>query len=342
MIMNRIKLARQAHCYSLQDLADILSQKTLSVTRATLSHYENGRIQPTEKTLIVLSRALGVTRPFFDKEDWTDFSLQFQHCPAIRTEKLRQELYSYLQIELERYLDIDSLLGLHSAWLPPDKTEIEGEDVYKIEEIVSYARSFLKAGGIQVASVCTMLENSGWYLLCLPPFFGGVDNLSGVENSHNMPFLTYKIHTYSDDFRLQLLKELGYFFLRSDDEQSLKGYTEQFARAFLMPRELAVADFGRHRSRISYSELSNAKMRYGMGRVEILKRLLELEIITTEHFDEFYAYIDQHAYISRESAMGDDIRYYEAPASYKNKVSRAYSEGLIDRDSEHVLPEWHR
>lgn len=342
MISNRLKLARQANCYSLQDLSDILSRKSLSITRATLSNYETGRIQPTEKTLFAISRALGVTRSFFDKAEWSDFTLQLRHCCEFQTEKRRQELLSYLQIELERYLSINSILGIHSAWVSPEQTEVDDSGIDKIEEIVSYARAFLHAGSAQVASVCTLLENNGWYLLFLPLFFEDLENFTGIEASHNMPFITYKVRTHPDDFRLQLLKELGYFFVCSSDRFKQEEYVSRFARAFLLPRETVMNEFGHCRTKISYSELTLAKQRYGLGRIEILKRLVELKVITDDYFDEFYAYIDQHSFISRESALSDAGYFFEAPVSYRNKVWRAYSEGLIDYESEHVLPEWNR
>lgn len=75
MIGERIRRKRLASRLSLQDLADRLKALDISLTRAALSSYENGRTTPSAKTLWGIARALDESLDYFVTEADVTLSL---------------------------------------------------------------------------------------------------------------------------------------------------------------------------------------------------------------------------------------------------------------------------
>lgn len=132
---NRIKLMRLANCLSLQQLADALSANSVPISRAALSYYETGKTVPAEATINVLAKELGTIPAFFYKQDWVDFELRiFQDLNLIPSRQ--QELYAFIQVEMERHLEIDHALGIRSAFEIPVPQKLRADQHAQIEEFI--------------------------------------------------------------------------------------------------------------------------------------------------------------------------------------------------------------
>ncbi|EEQ57568.1 DNA-binding helix-turn-helix protein [Clostridiales bacterium 1_7_47FAA] len=335
MIGNRIRLIRNAHSLSLQQLAENLDNHLgISISRSTLFSYENERTAITDQILESLSVELGVAKDFFFEEDWTDFSLDYFQSPPVVPQRL-QQLEAYIQVKLERHKYLNHLLKIPTPQVVPKPILIDSTDYQLIENRVQELRDNWNLGIYPIASVCGLLESLGWYLLLTPSNVNREDNdtpeICGVEKSLNMPFILYKSSYFNDELRYKLLQNIGYAYIKctSDDSKHLVQY---FARALLFPSQQAISELGMHRTEVSEQELSLIKHKYGIPKRMIMLRLYELNIISSDYYNRFVNYLQQNLFLQRESLM-ESSTFLETPISYEMRLKRAESEKLIPRNS---------
>ena len=328
---NRIKLIRLANCLSLQQLADALSANSVPISRAALSYYETGKTVPAEATINVLAKELGTIPAFFYKQDWVDFELRiFQDLNLIPSRQ--QELYAFIQVEMERHLEIDHALGIRSAFEIPVPQKLRADQHAQIEEFIGGIRAKWGVGINPISSVCSILESQGWYLISSTRQFGSLD-IGGYEVSTRIPFLLYHPNYFVDDFRYSVLQQVGYFYLQGGDKEETELLVQRFARGILFSREQAVLEFGPKRTKISAKELSMVKQKYGISKRILMIRLHELGIIDDECYENFDTHLRQHSFLKREKAIGDTLHFYEVPTAYDIKALRAQAEGILPEET---------
>ena len=328
---NRIKLMRLANCLSLQELADAMSANSVPITRAAISHYETGKTAPSENTINILAKELGTIPAFFYKRDWEDFQLRiFQELGLIPSRQ--QELYAFIQVEIERHLEIDYALGIRSAFEIPKRRTLRADQCAQLEEYIEDIRKKWEIGLNPISSVCSILEAQGWYLISSTEQFGSLD-IGGYEVSTGIPFLLYHPNYFVDDFRYSVLQQVAYFYLQGEDPRDTELLVQRFARGILFSREQAVLEFGEKRSKISAKELSMVKQKYGISKRMLMARLHELGIIDDECYENFDTHLRQHSFLKREKAIGDVLHFYEVPTAYEIKALRAQAEGILPEET---------
>lgn len=332
MIGNRIKLIRQAHALSLQDLAEHLAVNSgISIHRSALSGYETGRTLPNASIMEALSQELGVPVDFFEQEEWSDFSIDYFLCPRVAAQR-QQESDAFVQVKLERHRALNQLLGYHSGWKRPEPLCLKPEEEEKVEDLACKLRDEWNLGVFPISSVCGLLENIGWYLLATPNNLNRVElnstELCGYETSCGMPFILYNTSIFPDEIRYKLLKYLGYAYLSGGTPEETENLARHLSRALLLSRQQAVSEVGEHRTKITEQELTLLKQKYGMPRRFIMYRLYELGIISETVYHRFTAYLRQNLFLKRESFMGNAF-FFETPAAYDLKLLRAQSENLL-------------
>lgn len=335
MIGSRLKLIRQAHAMSLQDLSEQLSLNSgISIHRSALFGYENGRSVPGENTLQALAQELGVPTDFFDQEEWADFHLHYFHCPQMAAQR-QQETDAYVKVKLERHRILDTLLGCHSTWGRPSPLSVTSEDKEAVEDLAQQLRVAWNLGIYPISSVCGLLESIGWYLLVTPNNLQRLDLNStescGCECSSHMPFIVYNSTIFPDELRYKLLKYVGYAYIQGRSPKETDEIAGHFSRALLLSKEQLTKEVGSHRTEVSEAELSLLKQKYGIPRRLIMYRLYELGIISEACYRDFTAYLRQNLFLKREGFMGSHFSY-EVPAAYDLKLYKAQSERLLPTD----------
>lgn len=330
MIGNRLKLIRNANGLSLSDLSELLSGSSLPITRAALSHYELGITTPTKSALEVLGKKMGTTLSFFYRPDWTDFSVSFFRKTAMSARQLN-DIYAYIQVELEKIVYVEDLLhNRHEIHLPGKRTIKRGREAL-VEEIADEVRADYGTGEDPISSVCGFLEQKGWKLIELPEGLG-TGSIAGMEISRQILFALYPTLYVVDDFRFFMLQEIGYMYLEGEDERHTEDLASRFARAVLLPKQLAVKEFGENRKDVSIIELTYMKQKYGISKRGIMARLCELHIISEEYYDSFEDLMRLHGFPRRKKIMSETLQFYENPTSYAMQVLRAHSQGLISKE----------
>lgn len=330
MIGNRLKLLRQANCLSLQELSELLIGSGLEIKRAALSHYELGITQPTAAALEILARKLGTTPDFFDLEDWEDISFHLHHALDI-SPKQETALFSFLQIELEKMLYIERLLHVRDRVPSMEPVSLMHGQEEEVETLAEHFRTLYGLGSSPVSGVSTMLETNGWHIIELPESFK-VGCIAGRENSREVSFILHEPLYVIDDFRLSLLKEVGYSCLSGEDDSHTSYLTSRFARAVLFSKEAVYREFGASRESISLEELSFMKQKYGISKRSIMARLEELQVISTLYYNSFEDLLRLHGYPRRKRIMSETLMFYENSTLPAMRILEAHSRKLISSE----------
>ena len=329
MVGNRLKLIRQANALSLQDLSELLSDSELPVGKGALSHYEMGITTPSREALVVLAKKLGTTEDFFDAPDWSDIDFMLFTPSGNQTAKSITQMLSFVQIQLEKYLYVESLLDSHKKVEIPKKTKVSKDNLSAVDAVADELRRKYDLGSAPISSVSNTLEQAGWKTIEMENLNGYV---SGYERTTKTPFLLYPSLFVVDDFRFDLLTSVGYAYLEGETEKETREVVERFARAMLLPAKQVEFEFGKKRDVVSISELTMIKQKYGISKRQVMKRLLELGVISREYFDSFEDLLRLHGFPRRKQILAESVLFFENPVTIPMKVLEAQSRGLISNE----------
>ncbi len=328
MIGNRLKIARIASGLSLQEFSERLSLYSLHLTKAAISNYETGKTIPTASTLEILANTLTTSVDYFHKENWDDFNIELNNCPSIVNSKLF-ELMCYVQLELEKRIDIFDILNTKPLVAKITPTYIKKNDIEAVQSLANNIREQFGLGSGPISSVTTALEFNGFTILNMPINIS-TKNLSGIETSKNLPIIL-KVNALSiDDLRMSLLEQLGNFYITSDTKKDKDYLCNAFARYFLLPKSRLIQLIGLKRTEVQRREISNIKQSYGISTREITHSLFELGIIDQTVHNIFLRHIIHHDFARQTRYLPENLYFNEVPILFTNMLFRAYSEKLID------------
>lgn len=329
MISARLRLGRMANGLSLQDLADILTDIGYPITRAGLSKYETGKVVPSDKMMHVIADITDLDESFFYKEGFPDYKIA-----PVRdySESIRQpaEFDAYLQITLEQYMEIFSVLDCRRPVVLPDPITVSAGDEATVCRLAHQLRTLWGIPSHPIASVVSLLEDQGFFVFKLPPHFS-IPCVAGVMEEYNQPFIGFARNELIDELRITLLRELAYFLLRSDDPTVFAHMTRVFARAFLLPEADLRADIGPDYDTPTFWELTFLKQKYGISKVEIRRCMRDLGIL---HEDPTARSLQKKNYISNRRKLDssrDTLLFSENITGFRLKVLLAYKKKLISR-----------
>jgi len=335
MIGDRIRRKRQALGLSLQDLADRLEGLGIKLSRAALSNYENHKATPNAKTLWGISKILEASMDYFVEERNVEIVLQGFRKKASATQTKVDQVKAFVLDELEKRIELDSVLGEAESKNYPVQTKLE--DSAEAEVVARKIRKAWELGDQPIASVSSLLESKGWYVLEVPddPEFDGV---AGYVESNHRPFAVSRRGIPVDRTRLNLLHEAGHAFISCADEKENEKAAFRFATALLFPKDRVFDEIGRKRDSIAIDELLFAKKKYGLSMQAIAFRLKDLEVISESYFTLFFRYFSQMGF-RKEEPGSKELKFQEESMAFGGKVHRAFAEGLItEADAARLLP----
>lgn len=335
MIGDRIRRRRQAQGLSLQDLADRLEGLGIKLSRAALSNYENNKATPNAKTLWGIAKILGASMDYFVEERNVEIVLQGFRKKASASQAKLDQVKAFVLDELEKRVELDSILGEPDLKDSPVQTKLK--DPAEAEDLARKIRKSWGLGDQPIASVSSLLEARGWYVLEVPddPEFDGV---AGYVESNRRPFAVSRKGIPIDRTRLNLLHEAGHAFVSCADEKENEKAAFRFATALLFPKEQVFDEIGRKRDSITVDELLYAKKKYGLSMQAIAFRLKDLEVISESYFTLFFRFFSQMGF-RKEEPGSKELKFQEEPMVFGGKVHRAFAEGLItEADAARLMP----
>lgn len=282
MLGERLHLARKRTGMSLRALEDAVAGK---VTAQAISKYERGDMTPSSEVLLALSRALKVPVPYLLAVEEARLGEVDFRTRASTTAKDRARVEAAVLEWVERYLQLERILGLDSAtWSSPFPKPRRLASIDEAEALADEVRRAWDLGADPIPNITELLEEKGLKVLLedLP------DSVSGFTCLVNrpgdippVPVIVANSRKSLERRRLTLAHELAH---RVIDPAGLSEKDEElamtrFAGAFLMPRSHLVREIGERRQLPSYRELIDLKRIYRVSGASLLVRLRDLGVI---------------------------------------------------------------
>ena len=285
---DKLRAARKMKGWSLQELADQVG----TITKQSLNKYEQGMMKPEEANLSLLATALGVTTEYFYRTNRVELG-QVDFRKKVRlTAKAQGIIEEKIKDYLERYLEIEDLLGLQHVFNAPFGLK-DGKAIRRrvttydeVEAAAAFVLSYWKLGTNPIPNVTEMLEENGICVLVMdaPESFHGLATFVS-----NMPVIVLNKNDTHERRRFTALHEVGHLVLDivAADDKELEKFCHRFASAMLLPREIVGREFGGGRTRISTYELVAVKKQFGISVQAIMRRLYDLAVVTESYYKYF-------------------------------------------------------
>ncbi len=278
----RLRQARLMRGFSLEKLAQSL---TAPISRQAINKYEKGQMKPDSTVLIDLANALDMKidyffRPFTVEVDKVEFRKKSGF-----TEKMAQAVKERVREELERYLEIEQIVGSKIRFTLPRKKVRTLEDA---KEFAGEIRHTLSLGIDGISNVIEVLEDNGIKVIELAEN-EGFDGLSGFAND-DIPLIVVNGNFPTERKRFTALHELGHLLLDIPAEVSSKeieSLCNAFASEMLLPAAVLKSKLGSTRHDISLSELTDIQRQFGISVDDIMTSLQELGVITENRYSVF-------------------------------------------------------
>jgi transcriptional regulator with XRE-family HTH domain len=254
MIGARLKLARAAAGLSLRELEQSLEGL---VTAQAIGKYERDEMMPSSSVLIALARALKVTE---------DYLLNPADVDLVGVEFRRKKLTSARETalvqacilsEVERYLEIERILAVHTPEVFPAKLRPR---VRSVEEVDAAARELRKRwhlGDDAIPNLCEFLEDKGIKIcaIALPDSVSGVQATVKSADGVGVPVIVVNANNPGERQRFTVAHELGHLYLDIPKQIDPEPVCHRFAGAFLVPGQMLQKEVGNYRHAISVREL---------------------------------------------------------------------------------------
>lgn len=319
----RLKAARLMAGLSMDTL---VAKMEYSISKQAISKYENGLMSPDSKVVLSLAEALSVKPDFFFA--LTELSLEdvnFRKKASLGKKEI-ESFKARVKDELERYFELESFLPDEA----PVSLSLPTKPIASLEDVEAAAlqiRSLWHIGREgPIAYVVDLLEEHGIKVLdLLAP--EGFDGLSGrVESA---PFIVLNKDSPSDRKRLTALHEFAHLCLSfepSINEAALEKLCHSFGSSFLLPRDVLIRELGAKRSDVSFVELRNLKIQYGISMQAIMYRAKQHGIVSDYVYESFSKAISAKGWRKLEPV---DYPIKEIPQRFSQLLHRAISEEVI-------------
>ncbi|WP_298144067.1 XRE family transcriptional regulator [Flavobacterium sp.] len=323
IVSQKIKNARALKGLSQQELADMIG-----VSKQMISKYEKGESIPSSSNLLKLGKSLKVKIDYFFKPSKIELGVLNFRKKSSFSNKKQKSLEQLIKLNLENYLEIESLLQIDYSF----KNFIKNEKVTSIEDIekiVLTLRNVWEIGLDPIHNIIQLLEDNEIKVIEL---FDVDDNFDGLATFVNdkFPVIVVNGNFPVERKRFTLLHELGHLLLNIP-ECNLKdeeNYCNKFASEFLFPKKLVIKEFGVKRDLISLNELIEVQRKYGMSIQAIIYRLVDAGIFTENRKIDFYKKINFNPSLKREVNL-PRFPTPEKSNRFEQLVYRALSQEII-------------
>ena len=280
----RLKNARIMKGLSMDSLVKAMGN---SVSKMTISKYENCKLSPSSTVLIELSKALEMPidyffRPFTQKIDSIKFRKNNSNLSVKVENSIKESVFDFI----ERYRYIEEICDSSVTFDYALKSLVsKDEDV--IEAAYSL-REIWNIGEDGIVNVIELLEERGVKVLemDLP---NSLDGLSAVVNEI-YPVVILNVKMPSERKRFTALHELGHLiltFASSVLEKEEERFCNIFASEMLIPDAVFKIKLGTSRHDISYLELWAIQVQYGISPDALMYKAKSSGIINEERYRSF-------------------------------------------------------
>ncbi len=322
----RLTQARKMRGLSLRALSEKLEGQ---VSHNALHKYEQGQMMPDSEVLTAVADVLDQDLDFFFRPHELELKeVRFRKVSRLgvkQEEAIREQATDYF----ERCREIDQIVGVPLGFENP----LDGFRIKKPEDIEDAAdrvRARWKLGEDPLPNVHEMLEAKGIFVFEVeaPESF---DGFSGYADGQPVVVLGAWLNKDLPRKRFTALHEIGHVLLELDKgltNKEQERHCHRFAGAMLVPKRVFVQEFGGVRQRVSLAELADLKGRYGISIAAVMRRALDLELVSTALYERFCILSRKEGWHRKEPG---EYAGRESSSRFEQLVLRAASEGMVSQ-----------
>ncbi len=335
IVPERLRQIRLARGYTMDQLVDRMGGM---VEKQSLSNYEKGKHQPRPGVLLQLARALQVKPSELSGSLPVVVEFLGYRRSSGMTKKDSDTLESRISFNLEKRVRLHEIVdrGANNSFrFEP----VQVSTLQDAENAALIIRNRMGLGSDAIGNLTETLELHGIHVFALdntPEKFHGISAVVKKDDRIVSAGIADRIGMCGERQRLTRAHEAGHIFTSIEPGLDTEKVAYRFAGAFLIPAETLVKEVGKKRKALSMAELLTLKKRYGISVAALLKRLLDLDIVTLPHYEMW------QKKRNREGWRNDEPEPCEPEASswLRQNVLRAHAEGLLTtREAEEMIGE---
>jgi Zn-dependent peptidase ImmA (M78 family)/transcriptional regulator with XRE-family HTH domain len=289
-----IQLARESRGLTQTDLS-----RATSISQASISKFERGELCLSEGQLENISVALGYPPKFFRRSDPLFglgisgiFHRSRKSLPVLVVKKIPAEM-NIRVVELDRLLQ-GVQLHCENEFCELDVQDFEG-DAEHIAELVR-AKWCLPLGPIK--SVIGVIESAGGVVIKSDFETRKIDALSHWMPGRPPVFFVNR-DVPADRLRFTLAHEIGHITMHRIPTPNIEQEADQFASAFLMPREEIISEL----SPFSLERAMRLKSKWKVSIAALIMRAHQLGVISDSMKRKFFTKMSAAGYRIEEPVV---------------------------------------
>lgn len=320
----RLQQARTMQGWSLRELAAATGGK---VSHNALARYERGEMSPGSEILVAVAQAVQQPADFFFRPFTVKLGkISYRKRADLKGKKIKAAIEQATDF-FERYREAEELSGEIVAFEPPFPKAKPLASAEEADTFADHLRTKWHLGTDPIPSVMNLMERKG-IKVCELELDPKLDGFSA--DADGAPLVVLAQTANKPRKRMTCVHEAAHVLLPMPTEKKLEeDIAYRFAGAFLLPKEIFVYEFGKHRNRIGLSELMELKDTFGVSMMGIMKRAEQLKMISSETYLHFCKYANKEGW--RKKGEPDDGRCTcdETPMRFRQLVRRAVAEERI-------------
>lgn len=326
MFGERLRLARKRAGLSLRDLAAAIGH---AVTAQAIGRYERGEMMASSTVALKLCETLDVPLSYlFSPLEIRLEGVEFRKTTSTKAQE-RATVEAAVLDHVDRYLLVEALLGIGShEWNKPQGAPFPIRRLEDAEAAAIEVRRAWDLGGDPIPNVTELLEEHGIKVmkLVLPLSVDGLTCQVIRPGKEKVPVIVCSQAKSVERRRFTLLHEFGHMVVKVRSN-GVKGETacQRFASAFLMPREILLAEIGRRRHAFGYDEVVQIKRIFGVSAAALILRLEDLGVILQATKQTIFRGIGRTWRKREPEPLTED----EAPRRFQRLVLHALAEKII-------------
>lgn len=327
---------REGRIYRGLTITDLAHQ--LDVSKQMISKYENNKAVPTFEALLQICNILKFPKEYFYENSVEVKTGNTYFRSLLTTGKKEREMQydrvKYLTIVralLEEYVDFPELQV-------PDFSERDTENV---EEIANRLREEWELGDKPIKDIVYLLETKGFVISSLNLDKKSIDAFGSQHEVNGKQYYSIVLGNDKGSFyrrQFDVAHELGHKVLHDpylnlddlskEEFKQIEQEANDFAAAFLLPRESFFRDVSIHSSDLMYYK--NLKKKWCVSIGAMVMRAYKLGAITEGSYQYMQRSISQKGWRTKEPL--DDIKDMREPVSMKQAVELLIENNYITGD----------
>ena len=307
---------------SYRDLSDAMGGE---ISPTALEKYEKGRMFPSSRVMIMLSRSLKVSvddffRPFTVNVDLS----QVRYRKKSSLGKRKQDaINSYASNELEKYLEVERMCG-ECICFSTDFHDVEVRNDNDALSIAARFRKILNLGESPISKPIEMLESSGVKIIEIDAprdFDADSFTIDGI-------FVIILNNTLQEERkRLTLFHEVGHKVMRFAEGADEERLCNVFANEVLLPSTVFIRKMGKIRKDISLVELKDLQGQYGISVDAMMVKARQIGMISKNRYVSFCKH--KNAVKTFKEEVEESVFPKEHCGRYERMVFKLFANELI-------------